>query len=189
MAHSYTNRTKVETFKRKEEPLSVIEAARLKGLEKFTKWEREGTKLFPALAEDFTLLHSKPSIEFEKLPLFLPSHWTTTHDCVARGFGTITTASDGIPSPSSTEFRLRYGQAHDGLQGVRESIKVFYYGLHFKKVDKLDSHSNTRAMAYVKTLRTARTNQADKHIVRCSTLACALMITQSFNHLVTPNYS
>lgn len=138
---------------------SSSQAARLKGLEKYSKWEKEAIKLFPALEADFAVAR-ETTTAFESLPVCLPSLWHAPHDRCARGFGS---NLDDAGSATHSEFILRYGQAHDSLHGVRESIKIWYYGLWYKRVDNLDSSNTTRASEYVASLAASKTNHAEKY--------------------------
>lgn len=173
-------RAKVKAFKARDDPQKTIDDARLKGLEKFVKWEKEAIKLFPALEADFNQLHESNK-DFESLTIFLPSHWIHSHDRIARGFGKAQTATDQTPTATKTEFVLRYGQAHDALHSLRESIKVWYYGLRFKKIDNFDRDTTTRAMEYVKTLGAARSNHAKKYRRAYSAMLCIGLDANDFS--------
>ena len=84
-----------------------------------TIWRGEQFELFPQLREHIGAFDpSKPELE----PLFLPSSFSQPFR-----------SKYGLDSLAKVEYGLREGRAHDALDDVRTSIKVFNYNLDIKK--------------------------------------------------------
>jgi hypothetical protein len=69
----------------------------------------------------------------------------------------------GLNELGKIEYQLRLGQAHDALQEVRTSIKIFNSNWDFKKRSIFGQGPNTRALRYLQTLSEDKVRAADKY--------------------------
>jgi hypothetical protein len=114
-----------------------------------TIWRGEQFELFPQLREHFGAFDpSKPELE----PLFLPSSFS-------QPFRT----KYGLDGLAKVEYGLREGRAHDALDDVRTSIKIFNYNLDIKKNIVHGQRPNTRAQDFLRTLAKDKISGADKY--------------------------
>jgi hypothetical protein len=127
-----------------------------------TIWRGEQFELFPQLREHIGAFDpSKPELE----PLFLPSSFS-------QPFRT----KYGLDSLAKVEYGLREGRAHDALDDVRTSIKVFNYNLDIKKNIVHGQRPNTRAQDFLRTLTKDKISGADKYRTeRMALLALGLL--------------
>jgi hypothetical protein len=64
---------------------------------------------------------------------------------------------------AKVEYRLREGRAHDALDDVRTSVKIFNHNLDFKKINVYGQGPNTRAQNFLQTLSKDKVSGADKY--------------------------
>lgn len=114
-----------------------------------TIWRSEQFELFPQLRERIGAFDpSRPELE----PLLLPSSFS-------QPFRT----KYGLDRLTKVEYDLREGRAHDALDDVRTSIKIFNHNLDFKKTSVHGQKPNTRAQKFLRTLASDKINGAEKY--------------------------
>ena len=114
-----------------------------------TIWRTEQFELFPRLQERIgTFDSSQPKLE----PLLLPSS-------LSQPFRT----RYGLDHLAKIEYSLREGHAHDALDDVQKSIKIFNHNLDFKKTNVHGQRPNTHAQAFLRTLTEDKISGAEKY--------------------------
>ena len=69
----------------------------------------------------------------------------------------------GLDHLAKIEYSLQEGCAHDALDNVRKSIKIFNHNLDFKKTNVHGQRPNTRAQAFLRTLTEDKISGAEKY--------------------------